>query len=431
MIVGEMLMAALRLMGVDAIFGVPIDGVHVVDVPDADIAEVLALAHKQVHRRIALVHVGDGQFVWPGTRSNDEMVTIRSVDELCELGSKAIAGRVPGTIWLALDPRAPTSTNHWPMATDLPGLEESLDSVGELIRTSKTALILAGPGVADRGTQADLHALAAAASVGVLNTWGAKGLFDWRSRHHLATVGLQERDFELGGLAETDLVVATGLDPFEAPEERWRIAPAVIVAPDTLGPLAETLGRPRREIPEVPLRTRLGSVTQRGWARESAPLAPTRTTRHYAQALGTHGLVAADAGMTGYWVARTFSTTRLGTTVVPSTQIPGMAVAAVIVARRSQPWRPALAVVDGVPDGITLALLDEAARMGIGVGVEAWDNAGPALDAAAHMERLRRLIVTPTQDVVGLSTDGGQISEMIEAAGPIVAWRGLTELPTA
>jgi hypothetical protein len=270
-----------------------------------------------------------------------------------------------------------------------------------------------------------------AASVGVLNTWGAKGLFDWRSRHHLATVGLQEQDFELGGLAQADLIVATGLDPFEAPDERWRIAPAVVVSPDALGPMSETLGRPRREIPETPLRTRLGSVTQKGWIRESAPLPPTRVTRQYALSLGASGLVSADAGVAGYWVARTFSTTRLGTTVVPNTPTPGFAVAAVIVARMAQPWRPALAVVNGTPDAITLGLLDEAARMGIGVGVEAWDGAGPALDGAAHMDRLRRLIVTRTQDVVGLSTDGGQIDEMIEAAGPIIAWRGATTLPVA
>ena len=55
------------------------------------------------------------------------------------------------------------------------------------------------------------------ASLGVLNTWGAKGVFDWRSRHHLATAGLQEHDFALAGLGDADLIVATGVDPDEAP----------------------------------------------------------------------------------------------------------------------------------------------------------------------------------------------------------------------
>ena len=57
-----------------------------------------------------------------------------------------------------------------------------------------------------------LHDLAVSAGVGVLNTWGAKGVFDWRSRHHLATIGLQADDFVLSGLDQADLIIATGLD---------------------------------------------------------------------------------------------------------------------------------------------------------------------------------------------------------------------------
>ena len=58
-----------------------------------------------------------------------------------------------------------------------------------------------------------LHDLAVSAGIGVLNTWGAKGVFDWRSQHHLATIGLQADDFVLSGLDEADLIIATGLDP--------------------------------------------------------------------------------------------------------------------------------------------------------------------------------------------------------------------------
>src|SRR5262249_44609558 len=82
-----------------------------------------------------------------------------------------------------------------------------------------------GPGVVADGAVPGLHALAAAAHVGVLNTWGAKGVFDWRSRHHLATAGLQARDFPLGGMAGADLIVATGLDGREVAEAAWRLAP--------------------------------------------------------------------------------------------------------------------------------------------------------------------------------------------------------------
>src|SRR4029079_1263754 len=90
------------------------------------------------------------------------------------------------------------------------------------------------PGVVRAAAVPGLHAFAAAGRLGVLNTWGAKGVFDWRSRHHLATAGLQAEDFALGGLADADLIVAVGVDGGEAPADRWR----------ALGPGPET--SPRR-----------------------------------------------------------------------------------------------------------------------------------------------------------------------------------------
>ena len=108
-----------------------------------------------------------------------------------------------------------------------------------------------------------LHALAAAGSLGVLNTWGAKGVFDWRSRHHLATAGLQARDFELGGVAVADLVLVTGLDPAEGTVAATRV---VEVAPGSLDLLAERWSRPFQEVTIPPLRSGLAAVTQEGWA---------------------------------------------------------------------------------------------------------------------------------------------------------------------
>ena len=103
------------------------------------------------------------------------------------------------------------------------GWVEPDDAVLDRLRAAERPMVLAGPGVVLDRAVAGLHALAAAGSLGVLNTWGAKGVFDWRSRHHLATAGLQARDFELGGVADADLVIATGIDPAEgAPDRRPR-----------------------------------------------------------------------------------------------------------------------------------------------------------------------------------------------------------------
>ena len=90
-----------------------------------------------------------------------------------------------------------------------------------------------------------LRALAAAGRLGVLNTWGAKGVFHWQSRHHWATVGLQELDFELGGLGSADLVLVTGVDEREAPPRFWAQLPASDRAARRSGAPGRALARRR------------------------------------------------------------------------------------------------------------------------------------------------------------------------------------------
>jgi acetolactate synthase-1/2/3 large subunit len=359
----------------DAVYGEPHSDHQVVVVP-ADLAPRYAEAHRRLTRRRAAVHVGDGVLVDPATGAPFEQAP--PPERWREPGDEAVA---------------------------------TLDA-------ARRPVMLAGPGVIDDDAVADLHAFAVAGSLGVLNTWGAKGIFDWRSRHHLATVGLQARDFELGGLADADLIVAVGVDEREAVAD-WRLAPTLTLDPCELGPAAELMRRERREIDVPPVRAGLAAITMRGWERTDTPLAPTKATQHYSQLLGGGGLVAADPGMAGYWVARTFGTSGLGGAQVPSAaDSAGFAVAAATVARLRQPSRRVLAVVDAL-DEPTGRALDVAARLGVSVAVEVWDGA-EGVTAAEHVARLEQLVVRG--GTASLAIDPRQLDEMVELAGPIVAW---------
>jgi hypothetical protein len=243
-------------------------------------------------------------------------------------------------------------------------------------------------------------------------------VFPWQSRHHWATVGLQRDDFTLAGLADTDLIVTSGLDSAEAPDQRWRLADSVDIPPAALGAVAALWRTPGRVREMPPLRHKLAVVTQRGWLESYAP---SQVTRGYQDVVTSRGgFVAADAGIAGYWVARTLGTTTLDTVVVPSRPEPeGFAVACAVIARMYAPERPVLAVTDGPLSPRTCELL----TYGRAVAVEVWEPDGIRIGPERHRARLADAVYGESATVLSLATDGGQLDEMIEVAGPVVAWR--------
>jgi thiamine pyrophosphate-dependent acetolactate synthase large subunit-like protein len=452
---GALLARVLRAGGVDAVYGRPLPGVDVVDVADGRVASLLAAAHRRVHGRGAAVIADGAVVVGPGpaagspTRAPAAGAADASISEPADLVDAAgeLVGAVAAghlRLQVGFDPASPVPDVVPPRAPAPDRWVLPDDTVVEAVQGARSPVVLAGPGVVTAGAVPGLHAMAAAAGVGVLNTWGAKGVFDWRSRHHLATGGLQADDFALAGFGAADLIVATGVDPDEAPDERWRLAPVVEVPPGALDPLAAHWVRARADITLPPLREELARVTQEGWAATGTPLAPSLVTRHYAEALGGGGMIAADPGVGGYWVARTFATTELGGVHVPAqADGAGTAAACAVVARLRSSGRAVLAVVDAAPgqvaaagartagsaadavDPATAAVLDAARRLGVAVPRAVWSDDGEGLDADAHLARLRAAVVADDPAPVVLATDRGQLDRMIGAAGPVIAWGGL------
>jgi hypothetical protein len=408
---GRLLGRVLRTAGVGALYGEPLAGLDVVPVAEPGVARLLAAAHRRVHRVAAMTH-GAG-VLRQGTNR------ILDVDHPADLG-QAVAWLASGNgLRLLFDLDQPVA-DFVPPAPRSERWVAPADQVVAALEAASEPIVLAGPGVVADGAVAGLHALAAAGSLGVLNTWGAKGVFDWRSRHHLATAGLQARDFELGGIAEADLVVATGVDPREAPDRLWREGRLVVeLPPASLDPLAERWSRSSRPIGRPPLRAGLAAVTQDGWAATGTPMPPTQVTRNYSIMGSGGGLVAADPGVAGYWVARTFATTELGGVVVPAEpNVDGFAAACCVVARLRDPGRPVLVAVDQAHE----AVLDVARTLGVPVPVEVWSPDGEPLAIDAHADRLRTIVHAEESTIVTLATDPAQLHRMIDVAGDIVAW---------
>jgi hypothetical protein len=410
-------------------------------VSDPGVALLLAHAHRAVHATPAVAHLGEGTVVVTGaspeavagpapTLPNARVVVADAAALAAAAPAVAQAIATSGLVLqLDLDLDTPVaSRSHLAPPAVTEGWQEPDDDVVAGVAAAKRIVVLAGPGVVAQRAVGGLHALAAAGRLGVLNTWGAKGVFHWQSPHHWATVGLQELDFELGGLGGADLVLAVGIDEREAPSHLWAQYPHRVVTPASLGALAAGW---RGTVPSFsdmpPLRSQLASVTQAGWASTATPVVPSLVTRHYAQVVGDGGLVAADAGRAGFWVARTFATTRLGGASVPAGAVNGWATGCVLVAGLVNPLRRAVAVVDGPLDDLSRAVLDEAARGGVAMGVEVWEDGGEELGPEAHCGRLEDVIANG--GVVTLATDGRQIDEMVAVAGRVRAWTNDIQYP--
>jgi thiamine pyrophosphate-dependent acetolactate synthase large subunit-like protein len=237
------------------------------------------------------------------------------------------------------------------------------------VPTATRVAMLVGPGVVRSGAVDGLRALAARAGLPVLNTWGAKGVFDWQSPHHAGTAGLQARDFELAGFADVDLIIASGVDPDESPRSLWALAPVLDVDPAALAGLADAWDRPPATPERPEIYTALSSVVMPLFEK---PGTPPHAVAQVRASLPSGGLVAADPGPAGFWVARTFPTTELGSVVVPATVAPGFAAAAALVAGLQ--GRPAVAITTDPVDDTTMAVLETAARRDIVIDLHVWGD---------------------------------------------------------
>lgn len=287
---------------------------------------------------------------------------------------------IPGALRYALDLPAPPGVGPTVSTLDAP--------------RGRTAM-LAGPGVLRDRAVDGLREFAAAANVGVANTWGAKGVFNWDSPHHLGTCGLQADDFPLLGFADLDLLWVTGLDPLESPASRFELGARVVpIQPRDLATFASAIARSSYPIETPPLYERLAAVAQPGYVDERFPRHPARAVIELKQRMAPGAIVTAQPGDAGLWVARTFPTDAPGTVVVPADAVSGVGIGVALAAARS--GRAATAVTVGPLDPIDAELVALGTKLRVPLTVESW----------------------------GDDVDLSLTDLLVDAAGPVVAWTG-------
>ena len=187
----DVLRRALSAAGIGALYGRALPGIEVTEVADPTVAVLLAQAHRSVSGMAAAAHVGDGNLVVPGSRLAGGPVpalpgahlVVADATTLCTLAPVvAEASRGVGLqVQLDVDLSAPAPDGAVERPASAAGWMDADDALGD-IPSRGTVVVLAGPGVVQDGAVGGLRALAAAGRLGVLNTWGAKGVFHWQSR---------------------------------------------------------------------------------------------------------------------------------------------------------------------------------------------------------------------------------------------------------
>jgi hypothetical protein len=282
-----------------------------------------------------------------------------------------------------------------------------------------------GPGVVRAAALDGLSDMARKGGIGIVNTWGAKGVERWDSPFHFGTAGLQERDFELAGLATADVVITSGLDPDESPVEALGSWVVQDVPPGQLAALLHRWPVSRTPPERPPLYDTLAAVVTPMYESDQVPLTAPRAALHLSGALPDGGIVVADPGRAGFWIARTFPTSFPGSVCVPATGEAGFAAAAALVCRIEE--RPCLAVSDqvGGTDGLddtSAAVLELAESLELGVALQLWGPDGSLASSTAHVELLAAELDSPVVRIDEVPVRVDDTAELRRVAGALRAW---------
>lgn len=427
--VADLLEERLRQLGVMRVYGLALGGLQHVPVDDVDLAVLLAdadgrLGHHDGSGRLGAAHL-DGPILHlssqPGGRV--PLQTVQTPEQLLEALADPAGMSVPGVVALHLDLDLDAPVDDALVARPEPVRVPVLTLDPSMATLDVVALV--GPGVVRSSAVGGLGEMARKGGIGIVNTWGAKGVERWDSPFHFGTAGLQSRDLELAGLASADVVITSGLDPDEVPSSALADLVVQDVPPGQLEALCHRW-TPSRSLPErPPLYQAIAAVVTPLYESDAVPLTAPRAALHLSGALPDPGVVVADPGPAGFWIARTFPTSFPGSVCVPATGEAGFAAAAALVCRLE--GRPCLAVADQVGgveglDDTSAAVLELAESLDAAVALQLWGPEGTLADSGAHVALLAAQLATDVVRIDEVPVTLDDTEALRRAAGELVAW---------
>ena len=286
--------------------------------------------HKESHQYIDVVSM-----MRPVTKWNTRLNSAKVIPEAVRKAFKVAQAQKPGATHLELPEdvmAAELDAEPLPVRQTVRRPEPApaeLLAAADLISNAVSPIVLAGNGVARVGAAPALREFARATGIPVTETFMGKGLIDYEDPHGAGVVGLQQRDYELAGFEDADVVVTVGYDLVEHDPANWNpradkkivcidtVAPEVdehfVTDVDLIGDIYHILSRLAEECRHVSfsgadrrLRHLVLRHFEQGRDNAAFPMHPPRVLWELRHVLGRDDILISDVGLHKLWIARMF-----------------------------------------------------------------------------------------------------------------------------
>jgi acetolactate synthase-1/2/3 large subunit len=359
--------------------------------------------HKESHQYVDVLDV-----MAPITKWNARVGRPEIIPEVARKAFRVAESEKPGATHLELpEDVMALPLQAEPLPRRAPPLPEpaarELLEAAELICAARNPIVLAGNGVLRARAAPALREFTAATGIPVAETFMGKGALDHTDPHALGTVGLQERDYELAGFGEADVVIAVGYDLVEHAPAHWnpqRDKTIVVIdsvaaeidasftpAVELLGDLHHVLVRlseecrstrdPRPRPRPSRLRELVGERLAAGRRDDAFPVCPPRALWELRHALGPRDVLISDVGLHKLWIARMFGAHEPNTVLIANGLAGmGFALPSAIAAKLAEPDRRVVAVCGDGGFLMNCQELETASRLGTAFVTLVWEDEG-------------------------------------------------------
>ena len=363
----------------------------------------LALFHKEAHQ-----YVDTQDLFHPITKWQARVTVPEVLPEIVRKAFKVAETEKPGATHIELPEEVASQSVEGrplpvtPVEYPRPA-EHAIERAAQLIDSAERPMVLAGNGVIRRRAAYDLREFAARVGIPVANTFMSKGVMGYKNPLARLTVGLQNLDYEMCGLADADVVITVGYDLVEFAPRLWNrqgdkrvihidtlpaevdahYLPSVEIVSEigeALRALAAACGRHRTPTDESRLKSTVLSELSAYAEDRSVPLKPQRVLSDMRRVLSEHDILISDVGVHKLWIARLFPAERPNTVIISNGLASmGIGLPGGIAAKLAEPERRVV-VVSG--DGgflMNVQELETAKRLGTAIVVCIWVDGGYGL----------------------------------------------------